>query len=193
MLPVISYPSDFHQYEDLRSFKALPVQQIPGRSIRLTWHAWHKTPGLILANCDGQECYLEVRFTDGYGTYQQGKLKGIRKAKISQEEFNTISFAFDQGGFAALEPQLRQEERYSGLLQTDGTIAICIHSPHYYLETYENGRHHVIYRYCQDDYDDGLYIAMPLIELAEHYFPSEMLKIFAIWIEEERATKLFTN
>ena len=182
----ISYPSDFHQYEELRSFKAPPIEQIEGQSIRLTWHAWHKAPGLILANCANQQCHLEVRFTDGYGTYRQGSLKGIRKADISREEFDAIDLAFERGGFTALEPQLRENDEYLGAAQSDGSIAICIHAPHYYLETLKENRRHIIYRYCQDNYDDGLRIAMPLVELAEHYFPNEMSKIIAVWIEEER-------
>jgi len=186
----ISYPSDFHQYKDLRSFKAPPIEQIEGQSIRLIWHAWHKTPGLILANCTDQQCRLEVRFTDGYGTYRQGNLEGIRKVDISREEFDAIELAFERGGFAALEPQLRENDEYSGVTQSDssvadGFISICIHTPHYYLETFKENHRHIIYRYCQDNYDDGLRIAMPLVELAERYFPNEMSKITATWGEEE--------
>lgn len=173
----ISYPSNFHQYESLRSFKARPIEQIEGQSIRLTWHAWHKSPGLILANCANQLCYLEIRFTNGYGTYQQGNLSGIRKVVIAREEFDTIEATFDRDGFAALEPQLRENGPYSSIAPPDGSITFCVHAPHYYLETFKENHRHIIYRYCQDNYDDGLRIAKPLIELAEHYFPNEMSHI----------------
>jgi len=187
-----NYPSDFHQYEELQSFKAPPIESIKGTSYRLTWHAWHKTPSLILANCLDQKCGLELRFTDGYGTYSQGKLAGIRRAEITNEEFNRIERAFIEGGFANLPPLLRKKDEYHGLKESEdeNEIVICIHAPSYYLETYENTQHHIIYRYCQENYTDGLRVAMPLIELAETHFPKEMPSIIAVWIEEERQTRI---
>lgn len=183
-----NYPSDFHQYEELQSFKAPPVEQIAGKSFRLTWHAWHKTPALILANCVDQKCRLELRFTDGYGTYSQGKLAGIRQTKITIEEFNIIERAFVEGRFESLPPLLRREDEYHGLKESENEneIIICVHAPSYYLEAYENTQHHIIYRYCQENYTDGLRVAMPLIELAETHFPEEMPSIIAVWIEKER-------
>ena len=191
----ISYPSDFHQYEELRSFKAPPVEDIDGQSYRLTWHAWHKTPGLILANCNGSDCFIEVRFTDGYGTYSQGDLAGIRKAEISRNEFEEIDLAFRVGGFYELKPQLRAAEQYHGLKasENEGELVICLHAPSYYLEAFDGSKKHMIYRYCQDNYDDGLRVAMPLIELAERNFPNEMKSIVAVWIEDERLAEEAVN
>ncbi|MEZ5689584.1 MAG: hypothetical protein R3E21_12510 [Caenibius sp.] len=115
---------------------------------------------------------------------------GIREVKISQEEFDAIDLAFENDGFAAFEPQLRENDEYSGTAQPDGSIAFCIHAPHYYLETFKEYRRHIIYRYCQDNYDDGLRTAMPLVELAIHYFPNEMSKITAVWVEKELDAEL---
>lgn len=186
----ISYPSDYHQYDDLRSFRAPPIEQIDGRSYRLTWHPWHKTPSLILANCNETSCFIEVRFTDGYGTYTQGKLRGVRKQEISFDDFRKIERAFNEADFNSLEPHLREGNASQGLYepQSDDVVAIiCVHAPAYYLETYDGFQKRMIYRYCQDDYDEGLRIAMPLIELAERSFPLEMKAIVAEWIEDERA------
>lgn len=185
-LSSISYPSDFHQYEELRSFRAPPIEQIPGHSIRLTWHAWHKKPALILANCAEAKCRLELRFTDGYGTYRQGKLEGVRQVSISKREFDVIAISLEEGGFDDLPSDLRENRNASLEPDSDGNIAICIHSPSYYLETFENGRRQMIYRYCQNNYEDGLRLAIPLIELAEEHFGKEMSSITAVWIDEER-------
>ena len=186
----IPYPTDFHLYDDLRSFKAKPMQQLAGNSYRLVWHAWHQTPGLITANCFKEECSLEVRHTDGYGTYQQGKLVGRGKVNISRHEFEVVAGGFNKNRFRELSPNLRQNSRYAGLASENDNseaIKICLHAPHYYLESNVEGEYHVIYRYCQDDYGRDLEVAFPLIELAEKYFPSQMQHITAVWIQEERS------
>lgn len=181
----ISYPSGYHLYEDLRSFRALPLEQIPGESYRLVWHAWHQRPGLILANCS-EKCSLELRYTDGYGTYSQGKLDGVVNAAITEAEFNKIAASFENGKFSSLSPDLRPNEAYEGLKKggTEDEIIICLHAPHYYLESYIQQDYRVIYRYCQDNYTEDLAIAFPLIELAEKYFSDEMKLVKAVWLDE---------
>lgn len=182
------YPSDYHLYETLQSFRAPAIEQIEGQSYRLVWHAWHQSPGLILANCKDQECVIEVRYTDGYGTYSQGKLEGSRTAKISRSDFEEIGRAFEGDGFWKLEPHLRPGEPYLGVSEnaSDESPAICLHAPSYYLEGFEEGRSHLIYRYCQRNYEDGIQVAMPLIKMAERHFPEEMEKIVAKWLLDER-------
>lgn len=183
----ISYPSDYHLYEDLRSFRAQPLEQIPGESYRLVWHAWHQRPGLILANCS-KYCYLELRYTDGYGTYSQGKLDGVVKTAITKSEFKTVVNGFEEGQFANLNPYLRPDERYDGLIESasEDEIVICLHAPYYYLERYVKKEYLVIYRYCQNNYSEDLAVAFPLIELAEKYFPSEMKLIKAVWLNNDQ-------
>lgn len=182
------YPSDYHLYETLDSFRAPAIEQIEGQSYRLVWHAWHQAPGLILANCIDQKCMIEVRYTDGYGTYTQGKLEAIHTAEISRSEFEEIGSAFERDGFWGLEPHLRPGEPYLGVSDNapDEGPAICLHAPSYYLQGFEEGRSHLIYRYCQRNYDDGIQVAMPLIEIAERHFPDEMEKIVAKWLKDER-------
>ena len=182
------YPSDYHLYEILESFRAPAIEQIEGQSYRLVWHAWHQSPGLILANCIDQKCMIEVRYTDGYGTYTQGKLEAIRTAEISRSEFEEIGRAFEGDGFWKLEPNLRPGDPYLGVSEnaSDESLRICLHAPSYYLEGFEEGRSHLIYRYCQRNYDDGIQVAMPLIEIAERHFPEEMEKIVAKWLMDAR-------
>ena len=185
---VHEYPSDYHLYEILESFRAPAIEQIEGQSYRLVWHAWHQSPGLILANCIDQKCMIEVRYTDGYGTYSQGKLEGSRTAEISRSEFEEIGRAFERDGFWNLEPHLRPNEPYRGVSgnASDDGPAICLHAPSYYLEGFDDGQSHLIYRYCQRNYDDGIQMAMPLIEMAERHFPAEMEKIVAKWLMNKR-------
>lgn len=181
------YPSDYHQYGVLESFRAPAIQEIAGRSYRLTWHAWHKKPGLIRATCEVDSCELELRFTDGYGTYTQGKLAGVRTTGISRDEFDAIEQAFAEGDFASFDPDLRDGEPYAGVVDQaeEGAIPICIHAPSYYLESYDGERHKIVYRYCQSDYGDALGIARPLVELSARYFPEETALVSAEWIAGE--------
>nr|WP_298897400.1 hypothetical protein [uncultured Altererythrobacter sp.] len=182
------YPSDYHLYENLRSFRAPAIEQIEGQSYRLVWHAWHQSPGLILANCTNLKCMIEVRYTDGYGTYTQGTLERVRSTEISRSEFEEIGSAFERDGFWNLESHLRPNEPYLGVNDNapDEGPVICLHAPSYYLEGLEIGQNHTIYRYCQNNYDDGIQVAMPLIELAERHFPAEMGKIVAKWLKSKR-------
>lgn len=134
---------------------------------------------------------LELRYTNGVGTYRSGKLAGIRRKKITPSEFRRIEQSFENGNFYQLSPTLRENNGYYGFTVSEEKgeeELICLHAPTYYLESYRNGEHHLLYRYCQDDYEDGLKVAMPLIELAEVYFPKEMEGITAFWLQEKRET-----
>lgn len=185
----ISYPSDLPLYEDLRSFRAKPLQQFNGSSYRLVWHAWHQTPGLITANCYKGECTLELRYTDGYGTYQQGKLAGRAKVNISNHEYEGVAESFVTNRFGELISYPKRNNPYEETFSEDEDfeeISICLHAPHYYLESYMESEYYVIYRYCEDNYRRDLRVAFPLIELAEKYFPTQMEHVTAVWIQEER-------
>lgn len=187
------YPSDYHLYSNLSSFRAPVLQSITGNSYRLVWHAWHQKPATILANCNKSICYLELRYTDGYGTYYQGKLQESLKKNISVNEFERIATGFAENGFSSLSPQLRENSAYEGIKyeiteeEKDDkmeTVTFCLHAPHYYLESNIDDRYHLIYRYCQPNYTDDLKSAFPLIELAEKTFPKQMEDISAYWIKE---------
>jgi hypothetical protein len=179
---------DYHHSEDLKSFKAPMLKDIKGESYRLTWHAWHQQPGLILANCYKKHCSLELIYTNGYGTYQQGELINKQKIRITEKEFADVRSAFAFNDFRAASADLRHHFSLEETASDNGelvTVHICLHAPHYYLEAKVNKEHYLIYRYCQDNYKKDLQRAFPLIELAEKYFPAEMPKIKAHWLNEQ--------
>lgn len=160
-------PDDLPHAEELRSLRVGPLAA-GGETLRIALHEWHKRPALITLSCEGENCDLEMRMTDGYGTYRQGRLNLIETESIEKALFDTVIEEVSARGFWRLEPQLR--EKFEGV-NADGSVALCLHAPHYYAEGRSDGRRQLIYRYCQPNYADGLVTLAPLLKLAAETFP----------------------
>ncbi len=163
----------FSHLEDLKSMRAQPLRD-DARGYRLIWHAWHKKPGILTLTCKAGACTAELRHTDGFGTYRQGKLEKIYTKRVQESKALQVMAALDEGGVWALPPQVADEKGYRIGLPEGGQGWICLHAPYYFVEAKKPGRSLLAYRYCQPNYRDGLDAMVPLITLFEELFPTRI-------------------
>jgi hypothetical protein len=161
------------QLVNLKSMNAQPLRD-DARAYRLIWHAWHKKPGMLTLTCKAGACTAELRHTDGFGTYHQGKLEKVYTKRVQELKALQVMSALDEGGVWALPPQLADEKGYRIGLPEGGQDWICLHAPYYFVEAKKLGRSLLAYRYCQPNYRDGLDAMAPLITLFEELFPTRI-------------------
>ncbi|MEQ1706886.1 MAG: hypothetical protein ABL864_00970 [Terricaulis sp.] len=141
--------------------------------------------------CREEVCFAELRHTDGYGTYAQGRLALVERRPIPLGEARSVTSAID--GLWALDPDLPIDGLYGlrrPVKSDEEVIEICIHAPHYFIEARTRSRSFLMYRYCQDNYDDGLIALTPMLALFERLFPEPMSQVSAFSNLEERGERL---
>jgi hypothetical protein len=174
--------------DDLQSLE-LEELRGGGPSYRLIWHAWHRRPGALTLWCETSGCRAQLRYTDGYGTYQQGKLYYSQSRHVDRETAGQVMEAVDQSAFWRLVPHLPVDGPY-GARPTLGEPSICLHAPYYFLEGRKQNQSQLVYRYCQPRYGDGIAAVQPMIDLFERLFPTAMTQVKAVGAGQAQANPL---
>jgi hypothetical protein len=176
--------SELPHAEELRSLRAPALAALEGDTLRIVFHDWHRSPGLLTLNCR-RSCTLEVRTTDGYGTYQQGTLDRAATVRVAESEARAVMEAVGDRGFWRLLPLLPEGGTYG--FRPGGGDMICLHAPYYYLEGRVGERKQLVHRYCQEGYEDGWVAAAPLLEMFRRRFPEEFAAVSNFSEEEIKA------
>lgn len=177
--------------DDLRSMQLEPLST-EGDAYRLVWHAWHRRPSTLTLTCDDDACHAELRYTNGYGTYTQGALAFVEQRAVPVELARSVMSAIDANNVWQLTPDLPVDGLYGrrGTPSSSDSIGICIHSPHYFIEAHAAGRSLLMYRYCQNNYNDGLSALAPMTALFDELFPEHMSQVSSFSNLEERGERL---
>jgi hypothetical protein len=173
---------------DLASMNLTPLDG-QGPSYRLIWHAWHRRPGSLTLWCEQSRCQAELRYTDGYGTYNQGRLHYARTRPVSRETAQNVMAAMDQNGFWQLTAHLPTGGPY-GDRPTLSEPSICLHAPHYFLEGRRADQSRLVYRYCQPNVNDGLVAVKPMIDLFDTLFPDDFPQVKAVGASDQARVPL---
>ncbi len=158
---------------DLASFEAQILNLEEGEVIRFVLHEWHKQPGLISARCSAVSCVLEVRLTDGYGTYDQGSLSFQDSVPMAHSDFDRLANELRDRGFWELSETRGESVREIVDENGERRIALCMHAPHYFLQARIEGERRSVARYCQDNYSDAYVAGAHLLEIAAREFPEQ--------------------
>jgi hypothetical protein len=182
------YPVGLPHAEDLASMQARPLPD-HSRAYRLIWHAWHKKPGMLTLTCARTACTAELRHTNGYGTYRQGRLQRVYRKKVATDEALSVMAALDAGGVWTLPPQLPVGVGMRAGMPEGSELRICLHAPHYYVEAKDGERSILAYRHCQSNYKDGLNAMAPLIALFDRIFPVPLALVKPDPVPPDNSTK----
>ncbi len=165
-------PDDAPHADELRSFEKATLRSQEGDGFRLLLHEWHLQPALLEAACNRDTCWLEIRLTNGYGTYFQGELEAVNSAPLPRERFHALAEQLGSRGIWNL-PDHNDELRTGVDENGEEVIYICMHSPSYFVEARIGNDYIVVQRYCEDNYEDGYTVAAPLLALFQEEFPAE--------------------
>jgi hypothetical protein len=104
----------------------------------------------------GEDYLLVAKYLSGQVGYDWGKLKGEKKRRITEKEWLKLISLLNQASFWILPSKDTAWEP-----KGKGEVAICLDDTDWYLEGVQDGKYHVVDRYCPESQDFkaiGLYM-----------------------------------
>jgi hypothetical protein len=93
----------------------------------------------------GKDYVLVVKYLSGQVGYDWGKLKGEKKRRITEKEWQKLLSLLNQASFWTLPSKDKESEPNE---KGEGTI--CLDNTDWYLEGIKGGKYHVVDRYCPE-------------------------------------------
>lgn len=154
-----------------KMFEEPRISQRSGEVYRLFWAAKRQHPiAIIISDPLGSGPKIELKSTNGYATYTEGKLNNHFERQISLNEFRDFQERFQ--GFSDL---ISDDDRDITGPNDGDTILICIHASSYSVEIKSRDFSHYISRSaCADSFEVDMNYVVPFISMAHAYFEEEL-------------------
>lgn len=147
---------------EIDALKLGAIKNETALTYRVILHLWHANIGALSLSCKQEECELNIRRTDGYGTYSVGKLVEEQTYSISRNEAQKILPHQDQ--LASMPEQINPFQ-----------FGLCLHAPSFLIESLDGVAPVRRFRHCKEGmWSEYLETACPLIEYAWSVDPQNM-------------------
>jgi hypothetical protein len=94
---------------------------------------------------NGNDRILVGKYLSGQVGYDWGKLKGQKKRRLTEKEWQELLDLLNQASFWTLAPKDKEAEP-----NKKGEVTICLDNTDWYLEGVRGGKYHVVDRYCPE-------------------------------------------
>ncbi|MCA1594613.1 MAG: hypothetical protein LC754_18690 [Acidobacteria bacterium] len=93
----------------------------------------------------GKDYFLVAKYLSGQVGYDWGTLKGEKKRRLKEKEWQKLLDLLNRASFWTLPSEDKEPEP-----NEKGEVSICLDNTDWYLEGVRGGKYHVVDRYCPE-------------------------------------------